>query len=195
MSSEELVPETDNAAVDSPEVAESSSPEVVEGSEDLAAGLDIGSQAVAGGEEAPAEYHEPVIRGKIDKFGTAWGTGRRKTSVARVRVTEGSGKITVNDRAFEEYFCIERDRELIMRVLAATEATGKVDIAIRVKGGGPTGQTGAVVLGIARALEAKNPSLHHALHEEGFLTRDSRMVERKKYGFKKARRSFQFSKR
>ncbi|MCA9079892.1 MAG: 30S ribosomal protein S9 [Planctomycetaceae bacterium] len=184
MSTEELLPESDTPA---PEAD-------ADAAEELASGLDIGSQAAdVDGEAVP--HHDPVIRGKVDKFGTAWGTGRRKTAVARVRLKDGSGQITVNDRAFEDYFAIERDREMIMRILKATETDGKVDVAIRVRGGGPTGQTGAVVLGIARALQAKNPGLHHQLHAGGFLTRDGRMVERKKYGFKKARRSFQFSKR
>lgn len=173
MSDEELMPDDDGG--------------------DLASGLDIGSQAAA--VEDHVERPAPVIRGKIDKFGNAWGTGRRKTAVARVCLKDGSGKITVNGRAFEAYFVIERDRELIQRVLVATDMVGKVDLSIKVNGGGPTGQTGAVVLGVARALQAKNPALHHALHAGSFLTRDGRMVERKKYGFKKARRSFQFSKR
>ncbi len=161
---------------------------------DLASGLDIGSTAGAAAVQ-PIDRPDPIIRGKIDKFGNAWGTGRRKTAVARVCLKDGSGKITVNKRDFATYFVIERDRELIERVLVATDFKGKVDIEIRVKGGGPTGQTGAVVLGIARALQAKHPACHQALNSGSFLTRDSRMVERKKYGRKKARRSFQFSKR
>ena len=95
----------------------------------------------------------------------------------------------------EEFFRIERDRKQVLAPLEATETVGKVNVWVRVSGGGITGQTGAVVLGIARALHVKDSSLHHALSSNGFLTRDSRMVERKKYGFKKARRSFQFSKR
>lgn len=137
----------------------------------------------------------PTVRGRIDKYGVAIGTGRRKTSVARVRIKQGGGKIQINGRHFEDYFRIDRDRNFVMAPLKAVEADGKVDIEIRVNGGGITGQTGAVVLGIARALHALDESNHHALAEGGFLTRDSRMVERKKYGFKKARRSFQFSKR
>ncbi len=136
-----------------------------------------------------------VIRGKLDRFGTAWGTGRRKTSVARVRVKPGTGKFIVNERPMEEYFCVERDRSDVLAPLRITERLGQVDIAVNVEGGGPTGQAGAIILGIARALEALNPSLHQQLGENGFLTRDSRMVERKKYGYKKARKSFQFSKR
>nr|WP_231742982.1 30S ribosomal protein S9 [Polystyrenella longa] len=123
------------------------------------------------------------------------GTGRRKTSVARVRVKSGSGVITVNGRPMEEYFTVIRDRKMILAPLLVTGEEGKVDVWIRASGGGITGQTGAAVLGIARALQAKDASNHHALAEGGFLTRDDRMVERKKYGLKKARKSFQFSKR
>ncbi|MDX1966958.1 MAG: 30S ribosomal protein S9 [Planctomycetaceae bacterium] len=135
------------------------------------------------------------MRGKLDRFGTAWGTGRRKTAVARVRVKAGTGKFIVNERPMEEYFTVERDRNDVLAPLRVTERLGQVDIAVNVEGGGPTGQAGAIILGIARALEAINPSLHQQLGENGFLTRDSRMVERKKYGYKKARKSFQFSKR
>ncbi len=137
----------------------------------------------------------PTVRGRIDKLGVAMGTGRRKTSVARVRIRRGSGKLTINGRAMEDYFRVERNRAMIQRPLEATEMRGKVDVWVRAQGGGTTGQVGAIVLGIARALQAMEPGLHARLSEGGFLTRDGRMVERKKYGFKKARRSFQFSKR
>ncbi|MCA9031412.1 MAG: 30S ribosomal protein S9 [Planctomycetaceae bacterium] len=190
MSDEELTPPVEATEQVEQELAPS-----VESSANLAAGLDIGGAAADVDADDLVERPDPVIRGKIDKFGNAWGTGRRKTAVARVCLKDGNGKITVNKREFAEYFVIERDRELIERVLVATEMKGKVDIDIRVNGGGPTGQTGAVVLGVARALQAKNPGLHQMLHAGSFLTRDGRMVERKKYGFKKARRSFQFSKR
>ena len=151
------------------------------------------------GEGAPAEEDKPVapvvIRGKIDKDGTAIGTGRRKTSVARVRIKEGDGKFVVNGRTLEEFFRIERDQKMVQAPLHATNTRTDVDVWVRVNGGGTTGQTGAVILGIARALEARNPELHHLLAEAGFLTRDGRMVERKKFGRRKARRGFQFSKR
>ena len=155
--------------------------------------LEIGSQAPdeESGEPKPA----PVIRGKIDKFGVAMGTGRRKTSVARVRIHKGNGELTINGRSLEEYFKTDRDRKNILAPLRATESEGDVNVWVRVNGGGTTGQAGAVVLGIARALEAMDPSLHYKLSEGGYLTRDGRMVERKKYGLRKARRSFQFSKR
>jgi small subunit ribosomal protein S9 len=155
--------------------------------------LTLGSGAPA--EEAPVTHTAPVIRGRIDKFGVAMGTGRRKTAVARVRIRKGTGKFTVNDRPLEDYFRVERNRALVNRPLEATEMVGHVDIWVRAQGGGTTGQVGAIVLGIARALQAMEPSLHVRLSEGGFLTRDGRMVERKKYGKKKARRSFQFSKR
>lgn len=135
------------------------------------------------------------VRGQIDRHGVAWGTGRRKTAIARVRVKSGEGKFIVNDRPMQEYFCLKRDHQLLEAPLKAAGYYGTVDVQVNVRGGGITGQTGAIILGIARALEALNPSLHQTLSDGGYLTRDSRMVERKKYGYKKARRSFQFSKR
>ncbi len=147
-------------------------------------------------DEEPRTPRQPaLIRGKIDRHGVAIGTGRRKTAVARVRITDGDGGMTINGRALDNYFQIERDRLLIEAPLKATETFGSVNVWVRVNGGGPTGQAGAIVLGIARALQAKNPNLHEALSDGGYLTRDGRMVERKKYGYKKARKSFQFSKR
>ncbi|MFP6766824.1 MAG: 30S ribosomal protein S9 [Planctomycetaceae bacterium] len=125
----------------------------------------------------------------------AIGTGRRKTSVARVRIKDGGGGMEINGRSLEEYFQIERDQLVVQAPLKATETLGDVDVWVRVNGGGTTGQAGAIVLGIARALQARNPDLHEALSDGGYLTRDGRMVERKKYGYKKARKSFQFSKR
>ena len=162
--------------------------------EGLAGGLDIGSQAI-GGEDDGTPKPAPRVRGKIDRHGVAMGTGRRKTSVARVRVRDGNGSIRVNGKDMREYFCVERDQHMVLAPLQATEMADKVDVWVRVSGGGTTGQTGAVVLGIARALQAKNEGLHEILSDGHYLTRDDRMVERKKYGFKKARKSFQFSKR
>jgi small subunit ribosomal protein S9 len=153
--------------------------------------LEIGSTATM----AAAPKVASVIRGKVTEQGVALGTGRRKTAVARVRVQDGDGKLTINGRQIDDYFKLERDRSMVQAPLKATEMAGKVDVWVRVKGGGLTGQTGAVVLGIARALQAKDPDLHHTLSVGGYLTRDGRMVERKKYGYKKARKSFQFSKR
>ena len=137
----------------------------------------------------------PVLRGKIDRFGVAMGTGRRKTSVARVRIKLGSGQFLINNRTLEAYFGVERDREMVRAPLKLAEKLDNVDVFIRVNGGGTTGQTGAIVLGVSRALEVLDPALHQRLSEAGYLTRDGRMVERKKYGLRKARRSFQFSKR
>ena len=153
-------------------------------------GVDIGSQAA---EPAPRMPH--TIRGKIEADGTAVSTGRRKTAVARVRVRKGSGKVTINGRAFEDYFPVERHRLMIEAPLKATGVFGAVDIWVRATGGGVNGQAGVVILGVARAIQALHPEQHGVLSDGGFLTRDDRMVERKKYGHRKARRSFQFSKR
>lgn len=122
-------------------------------------------------------------------------TGRRKTSVAQVRLMPGKGKITINKREFENYFPVDTNRIAVMKPLEVTENIGKFDISVTVRGGGSTGQTGAVQLGIARALVEYDEELRHALREHHLLTRDPRMVERKKYGQKKARKRFQFSKR
>ena len=124
-----------------------------------------------------------------------FGTGRRKTSVARVRLLPGGGKITINKRDIEEYFDYETLRTIVREPLVATESLSAFDIIANVKGGGFTGQAGAIRQGIARALIEADPDYRPVLKKSGFLTRDSRMKERKKYGLKKARRSPQFSKR
>lgn len=154
--------------------------------------LTLGAGGPSDGSPQPVEH---TVRGKIDKFGVAMGTGRRKTAVARVRIKKGNGAMTVNGRSLEDYCRVERDRINVEAPLRATDTLGKVDIWVRVEGGGPTGQAGAMVLGIARALQTMDPTLHTRLADGGYLTRDGRMVERKKYGYKKARKSFQFSKR
>ncbi len=123
------------------------------------------------------------------------GTGRRKTSIARVRLATGSGKITVNGRPFENYFPVETLRATASQPLAVTGTAEKVDTKINVSGGGPNGQAGAVSHGIARALLKFDANLRPQLKAEGLLTRDSRMKERKKYGQPGARKRFQFSKR
>ncbi|MBI5384054.1 MAG: 30S ribosomal protein S9 [Verrucomicrobia bacterium] len=123
------------------------------------------------------------------------GTGRRKTSTARVRLMPGNGKITVNGRPFERYFLLETLRMQAVAPLVKTETAAKFDVKVNVSGGGPTGQAGAVRHGIARALLASDVNLRPALKAEGFLTRDARMKERKKYGQPGARKRFQFSKR
>ena len=124
-----------------------------------------------------------------------WGTGRRKTAVARVRVAAGSGKVEVNGRALNDYFSSERDRKAIFGPLEVTNTGGKMDIIVNATGGGPTGQAGAIIMGLGRALVRYDGTLEPALRNAGFLTRDSRMKERKKYGQRGARRRFQFSKR
>lgn len=123
------------------------------------------------------------------------GTGRRKTSVASVRLLPGKGEVKVNNRKFEDYFPIDTNRSNILKPLEVTNSKGKYDIFVNVKGGGITGQTGAIQLGIARALVVMDEDNKEALKKDNLLTRDARMVERKKYGLKKARKRFQFSKR
>ena len=124
-----------------------------------------------------------------------WGTGRRKSSVARVRLMRGTGKIVVNDRPFEDFFPREQDRADVTEPLRITKTANKFDVLAKISGGGPTGQSGALSLGISRALIQSDPSLDETLRDNGLLTRDSRMKERKKYGQKGARARFQFSKR
>ncbi|MGZ4964124.1 MAG: 30S ribosomal protein S9 [Limisphaerales bacterium] len=123
------------------------------------------------------------------------GTGRRKTAVARVRLASGSGKITVNGRAFETYFPTEMLRMVVQQPLVTTDSASKFDVRVNVEGGGPAGQAGAVRHGIARALLEVDTTLRPSLKAAGFLTRDPRMRERKKYGQPGARKRFQFSKR
>jgi len=122
-------------------------------------------------------------------------TGRRKTSVARVRLTRGAGTITLNDRPFEEYFPTEKQRSHVMEPFVVLEQVGQWNVDARLTGGGTTGQAGALRHAIARALAAHDPEWRAPLKAAGLLTRDSRAVERKKYGLKKARRAPQFSKR
>ena len=124
-----------------------------------------------------------------------WGTGRRKKSIARVRLVPGTGNITINNRDIDQYFGLDTLKYIVRQPLNATETIAKYDVIVNVKGGGFTGQAGAIRHGIARALNLAEPELHVALKKAGFLTRDSRMKERKKYGLKKARKSPQFSKR
>lgn len=121
--------------------------------------------------------------------------GRRKNAVARVYLRNGSGKVSVNDKEFEKYFPLKEHRDNILLPFATTETLGKYDVFARVAGGGISGQSDSVRLGISRALEELNPDFRSPLKAEGLLKRDPRMVERKKYGQKKARKRFQFSKR
>ena len=124
-----------------------------------------------------------------------YGTGRRKSSVARVRVYPGTGKITINDRDIDDYFGLETLKLIVRQPLVLTETEGQFDIVCTVAGGGVTGQAGAIRHGLSRALLQFNEELRPALKKAGFLTRDPRMKERKKYGLKGARRAPQFSKR
>src|SRR5579884_591045 len=125
----------------------------------------------------------------------ALATGRRKTSVARVRIRPGSGNITINGRPLEDYFVNEHERQDVLVGLVKTDRRQVVDLVITVQGGGPTGQAGACKMGIARALKIYDPTLEPILRQNSLLTRDSRMKERKKYGLRGARRGTQFSKR
>lgn len=129
------------------------------------------------------------------KYGYWWGTGRRKSSVARVRIKPGKGKLLVNKRQLGDYFKREQDRKAILAPLQAVKAEKGFDVFVNVSGGGSTGQTGATVLGIARALKKYNEDYAAVLRDGGYLTRDPRMVERKKPGQPGARKRFQFSKR
>ncbi|MDE5600023.1 MAG: 30S ribosomal protein S9 [Oscillospiraceae bacterium] len=124
-----------------------------------------------------------------------YGTGRRKSSVARVRLYEGSGTITINGRTIDDYFGLETLKLIVRQPLDLTETLGKFDIICNVRGGGVTGQAGAIRHGISRALLLFSPDFRPVLKKAGFLTRDPRMKERKKYGLKAARRAPQFSKR
>ena len=127
-----------------------------------------------------------------DKF---YGTGRRKSSVARVYLVAGTGKITINKRDIDEYFGLETLKTMVRQPLVLTENADKFDVLVNVNGGGTTGQAGAIRHGISRALLEADPEYRKPLKDAGFLTRDPRMKERKKYGLKKARRAPQFSKR
>ncbi|MCP5006103.1 MAG: 30S ribosomal protein S9 [Planctomycetes bacterium] len=131
----------------------------------------------------------------IDKAGYYWGTGRRKTSVARVRIKEGTGTIVINKKDIDDFLPRERDRFIVRLPLKTTKCLDKFDVFVNVNGGGITGQAGAASLGIARALLKSDQTLADRLRSESLLTRDSRMVERKKYGQKGARKSFQWTKR
>ena len=131
----------------------------------------------------------------VDETGTIWATGRRKSSVARVRLRRGPGAVKINARELENYFPVERHRAAVLAPIKCTKMLGKFDVIANVSGGGFSGQAGAVTLGIARALLKIDESFVVVLREAGYLTRDPRMKERKKYGLHKARRATQFSKR
>lgn len=124
-----------------------------------------------------------------------WGTGRRKKAVARVRLVPGDGKISINNRTFEDFFPNKTSRLIVLQPLELTAMTGRFDVICRVQGGGVTGQAGAIKLGIARAIIKANPETRSVLRRSGYLSRDPRMKERKKYGLHKARKAPQYSKR
>jgi small subunit ribosomal protein S9 len=149
--------------------------------------------------EAPAPVNvqpeAPLREQQLDKYGRAYATGRRKDAVARVWLKPGTGKIEINGRDQSIYFAPATLRLVINQPFGITDRVGQYDVVATVKGGGLSGQAGAVLHGIAQALSRYEPVLRTAVKREGFLTRDSRVVERKKYGKAKARRSFQFSKR
>ena len=142
-----------------------------------------------------AQSDAPVREQKLDSLGRAYATGKRKNAIARVWLKPGSGKITVNGRDQTVYFARPTLRLVINQPFQIAEREGQYDVIATVKGGGLSGQAGAVKHGISKALQLYEPTLRAALKAAGFLTRDSRVVERKKYGKRKARRSFQFSKR
>ena len=142
----------------------------------------------------PAEA-APIREQQLDKYGRAYATGRRKDAVARVWLKPGSGKILINGREQETYFARPTLRLVINQPFDVAERQGQYDVEATVKGGGLSGQAGAVKHGIAQALSRYEPALRTLVKQAGFLTRDPRVVERKKYGRAKARRSFQFSKR
>jgi small subunit ribosomal protein S9 len=144
---------------------------------------------------APAEQAAPVHVRKVDEHGRAYATGKRKDAVARVWIKPGTGKITVNGREFPVYFARPVLQMVVQQPVVAVSREGQFDIVATVAGGGLSGQAGAVRHGISKALTYFEPGLRPTLKKGGFLTRDSRVVERKKYGRAKARRSFQFSKR
>jgi len=145
--------------------------------------------------KSAATAETPAYTQKLDKQGRAYATGKRKDAVARVWVKPGSGKIIINEKPLDTYFARPVLRMLIQQPLVLANRNGQYDVRCTVSGGGLSGQAGAVRHGLSKALTHYEPELRGVLKREGFLTRDSRVVERKKYGKAKARRSFQFSKR
>jgi small subunit ribosomal protein S9 len=155
----------------------------------------INSLAELGTAAPSTQAAAPVHVQKLDKSGRAYATGKRKDAIARVWVKPGSGKITVNEKEFNAYFARPVLQMVLKQPIVAANRDGQFDVVATVTGGGLSGQAGAVRHGISKALTYYEPALRAVLKKGGFLTRDSRIVERKKYGKAKARRSFQFSKR
>ncbi|AKM08426.1 30S ribosomal protein S9 [Pelagerythrobacter marensis] len=162
---------------------------------DLSDLKDIAGDAPEGDAAVIAESTAPLREQELDQHGRAYATGRRKDAVARVWIKPGKGTITVNGKDQETYFARPTLRLIINQPFAITDRVGQFDVIATVKGGGLSGQAGAVKHGISQALSKYEPALRSTVKAAGFLTRDSRVVERKKYGRAKARRSFQFSKR
>ncbi|GAB4190100.1 MAG: 30S ribosomal protein S9 [Phycisphaeraceae bacterium] len=157
---------------------------------------DVTATATLDSPEAPAEQTRPLAEpAKPDKGGFIWGTGRRKSAVARVRIKPGEGKFLINGREVDSYFTEPQHQAACRRPLEVTQTLGKLDVFVNAHGGGITGQAEAVLLGVARALKGYDPTLEATLRANGLLTRDPREVERKKPGQPGARRRFQFSKR
>lgn len=168
---------------------------VVEATEAPAADAGETATVEAPAPAAPQQIQAVLREQQLDKYGRAYATGRRKDAVARVWLKPGTGKIEVNGRDQSIYFARPSLRLVINQPFGVTDRVGQYDVVATVKGGGLSGQAGAVLHGIAQALSRYEPTLRTAVKREGFLTRDPRVVERKKYGRAKARRSFQFSKR
>ncbi len=147
------------------------------------------------GAAAPVVKAAPVRVAVRDKLGRAYATGKRKNAIARVWIKPGSGKVTVNGKTMKEYFARPVLQMILAQAFTVANVEGQFDVMATVKGGGLSGQAGAVKHGVSKALQLYEPALRGALKAAGFLTRDSRVVERKKYGKAKARKSFQFSKR
>ncbi len=182
----------EKAAQDAAKDAAEAAGETAEAAEE---GSDAKDAAPAGDSAAAAAPAAVMPEPKIDDQGRSYATGKRKNAIARVWIKPGPGKIVVNGRELETYFARPVLRMVINQPFAVTEREGQYDVMCTVKGGGLSGQAGAVKHGISKALMFYEPTLRGVLKKEGFLTRDSRVVERKKYGRRKARRSFQFSKR
>ena len=162
---------------------------------DISQGLESLGE-ITGRQPGTGTEHIAIAREKkVDKFGRAYATGKRKNAVARVWVKPGKGNITINGKTSDAYFARPVLRMMINQPFKITEREGEFDVIVTVSGSGLSGQAGAVRHGISKALADYEPALRPALKHAGFMTRDSRVVERKKYGRKKARRSFQFSKR
>ena len=177
-----------------PEVAEAPAADApVEAGAEPAAPVEAAAEEAA--PPAPVQEEAPLREQQLDKFGRAYATGRRKDAVARVWIKPGSGKIVINEREQEVYFARPTLRLVINQPFEVADRRGAYDVVATVKGGGLSGQAGAVKHGIAQALTRFEPALRTTVKRAGFLTRDPRVVERKKYGRAKARRSFQFSKR